>query len=107
MVRGLDGSPRIFTDRSVGIRNNPSNPCTITDSKRTFMSHSNCSRRQMVRSLFSGSILMPAVISQLLAADGRAAKLGSDNPLAPKPPHFPAKVKHVIFIYLPGGCSHV
>ncbi|MBO0727009.1 MAG: DUF1501 domain-containing protein, partial [Blastocatellia bacterium] len=67
----------------------------------------NCSRRQMVRSLFSGSILMPAVISQLLAADGRAAELGSDNPLAPKQPHFPAKVKHVIFIYLPGGCSHV
>jgi hypothetical protein len=62
----------------------------------------------MVRSLFSGSILMPAVISQLLAADGRAAEaLGADNPLAPKPPHFPAKVKHVIFIYLPGGCSHV
>src|SRR5262252_8873285 len=65
------------------------------------------SRRQMVRSLFSSSILMPAVISQLLAADGRAAELGSDNPLAPKPPHFPAKVKHVIFIYLPGGVSHV
>src|SRR5262245_63220416 len=69
--------------------------------------HSNCSRRQMVRSLFSGSILMPAVISQLRAPDGRAPELGSDNPLAPKPPHFPAKVKHVIFIYLPGGCSHV
>jgi hypothetical protein len=61
----------------------------------------------MVRSLFSGSILMPAVISQLLAADGRAAELGADNPLAPKQPHFPAKVKQVIFIYLPGGCSHV
>jgi hypothetical protein len=73
------------------------------------MAQDNCdfSRRQMVRSLFSGSILMPAVISQLLATDGRAAELGPDNPLAPKQPHFPARVKHVIFIYLPGGCSHV
>ncbi|MGH9751156.1 MAG: DUF1501 domain-containing protein [Blastocatellia bacterium] len=71
------------------------------------MSHSTYSRRQMVRSLFSGSILMPAVISRLLATDGRAAELGSGNPLAPKRPHFPAKVEHVIFIYLPGGCSHV
>lgn len=65
------------------------------------------SRRQMIRSLFSGSILMPAVISQLLATDGRANALGSDNPLAPKQPHFAPKAKRVIFIYLPGGMSHV
>jgi Protein of unknown function (DUF1501) len=65
------------------------------------------SRRQMVRSLLSGSILMPAVFSQLLAAEGRAGALGEENPLAPKAPHFPAKAKRVIFIYLPGGCSHV
>ncbi len=61
----------------------------------------------MIRSLFSGSILMPAVISQLLATDGLAAELGSNNPLAPRQPHFPAKSKRIIFIYLPGGCSHV
>ncbi|HKE03224.1 MAG TPA: DUF1501 domain-containing protein, partial [Blastocatellia bacterium] len=71
------------------------------------MNGNECSRRHMVRSLFSGSILMPAVISQLLATDGHAAELGSDNPLAPKQPHFAPKAKHVIFIYLPGGCSHV
>ncbi|HZN11053.1 MAG TPA: DUF1501 domain-containing protein [Blastocatellia bacterium] len=65
------------------------------------------SRRQMVRSLLSGSILMPAVFSQLLAAEGRAGALGEENPLAPRAPHFPAKAKRVIFIYLPGGCSHV
>ena len=71
------------------------------------MSQSEISRRQMIRSLFSGSILMPAVISQLLATDGRAAELGLDNPLAPKQPHFAPRAKRVIFIYLPGGCSHV
>src|SRR5262245_11580816 len=65
------------------------------------------SRRQIVRSLFSGSIIMPAVFSHLLAADGRASELGADNPLAPKPPHFAPRAKRVIFIYLPGGMSHV
>src|SRR5262245_29612163 len=65
------------------------------------------SRRRMIRSLMSGSIIMPAIFSRLLAADGRAAELGSDNPLAPKQPHFTPKARRVIFIYLPGGMSHV
>ena len=71
------------------------------------MTENSFSRRQMIRSLFSSSLLMPAVFAQLLATDGRAAELGEENPLAPKQPHFPARAKHVIFIYLPGGCSHV
>src|SRR5262249_56892261 len=29
------------------------------------------------------------------------------NPLSPRPPHFPAKAKHVIHIYLNGGPSQV
>ena len=29
------------------------------------------------------------------------------NPLAPKQPHFPAKAKHVIFLFMQGGPSHV
>ena len=29
------------------------------------------------------------------------------NPLAPKAPHFPAKAKHVIFLFLNGGPSQV
>lgn len=61
------------------------------------------SRREMVRSLFCGSIMLPAVFSHLLSQDAR----GEDNPLAPKAPHFPGKAKRVIFIYLPGGASHV
>lgn len=71
------------------------------------MENSNLSRRQMIRSLFSGSILMPAVFSHLLNVEGHSEALGEDNPLAPKAPHFPGKAKRVIFIYLPGGCSHV
>src|SRR6266550_2863586 len=61
------------------------------------------SRRQMVRSLFCGSLMLPAVFSHLLSQEAR----GEENPLAPKTPHFPAKAKRVIFIYLPGGASHV
>ena len=63
----------------------------------------NPSRRQVVRSLFCGSLMMPAVFSHLLAQEAR----GEENPLAPKAPHFPGKAKRVIFIYLPGGVSHV
>jgi len=47
--------------------------------------------------------MLPAVFSHLLSAEAR----GEENPLAPKAPHFPAKAKRVIFIYLPGGASHV
>ena len=32
---------------------------------------------------------------------------GKDNPLAPKPTHFPAKAKHVIFLCMEGAPSHV
>ena len=64
---------------------------------------SHYTRRQMIRSLMSGSILLPGIVSQLLADDG-----GDDeNPLAPRSPHFQGKAKRVIFIYLPGGVSHM
>src|SRR5205823_8059628 len=29
------------------------------------------------------------------------------NPLAAKPPHFPARAKHVIFLFMQGGPSHI
>ena len=61
-------------------------------------------RRQTLRSLFLGSSLFPALLSDLLAKD---AALDAANPLAPKAPHFPGTAKRVIFIYLSGGLSHV
>jgi len=30
-----------------------------------------------------------------------------ENPLAPKPPHFKAKAKRVIFLFMTGGVSHI
>ena len=62
-------------------------------------------RRQAIRSLMGGSLLLPGVISELLAADF-ARGLDAD-PLAPKEPHFQPKAKRVIFLYMSGGVSHV
>ena len=59
-------------------------------------------RRTALRSLMAGSLLMPAVLQDLLAADTSVV-----DPLAPKAPHFPGKAKRVIFIFLTGGFSHV
>ena len=59
----------------------------------------------MLRSLVGGSLLLPGIISDLLAA-GNQTPLVTD-PLAPHAPHFPAKAKRVIFLYMSGGVSHV
>lgn len=59
----------------------------------------------MLRSMVGGSLLMPGILSQLLAED--AQRSSSVDPLAPKPTHFAAKAKRVIFLYMSGGVSHV
>jgi hypothetical protein len=60
----------------------------------------------MIRSLAGGSLLMPGILSQLLAADGDQPS-GAPDPLAPRQPHFESKAKQVIFLFSPGGVSHV
>jgi hypothetical protein len=62
-----------------------------------------CSRRDMIRSLVGGSLLLPGIVQSLLA-DGSQAVV---NPLAPKAPHFAPKAKRVIFLYMSGGVSHI
>ena len=63
------------------------------------------SRRGFLRSMVGGSILLPNLISQLLAEE--TATIPNVDPLAPKPAHFPPKAKRVIFLYMSGGVSHV
>ena len=58
------------------------------------------SRRGFLRSAVAGSILMPGILHELLAAD-------QTDPVAPRPPHFPGKAKSVIFLFMSGGVSHV
>lgn len=53
----------------------------------------------MLRSLVGGSLLMPGLLSEMLAAE--------DNPLAVRQPHHTAPAKTVIFIYATGGVSHI
>jgi hypothetical protein len=57
-------------------------------------------RRTFLRSAVTGSALFPALVSELLADEAA-------DPLAPKKPHFEAKAKRVIFLFMSGGVSHV
>lgn len=63
------------------------------------------SRRGFVRSLMAGSLLLPGAVSEIIAAEGGPPVL--DDPLAPKAPHFPARAKRVIFLFMSGGVSHL
>ena len=59
-------------------------------------------RREALRSLVGGSLLMPGLLSRLLAESGAPS-----DPLSPKAPQFPARAKRVIFIFSNGGASHM
>src|SRR5687768_4955119 len=69
-----------------------------------FTPNQNFSRRQVIRSLATGSLLFPGIVQQLLADEFK----GSDiNPLAPRAPHYVPRAKNVIFMYMSGGVSHM
>src|SRR5207253_2000209 len=59
------------------------------------------SRRELLARTGTGLGMLG--LAGLLAADEPRAA----NPLAPKSPHFPGRVKHVIHIYLNGGPSQI
>jgi len=51
-------------------------------------------RRSAIRSLAGSSLLLPGIVSDLLAADAKraaSAAAASTDPLAPKQPHFTPK----------------
>src|SRR5678815_4245275 len=60
-------------------------------------------RREVLRTLVGGSLLMPGILSKLLAESGSNAA----DPLAPKPSPYRAKAKRVIFIFSNGGVSQM
>jgi hypothetical protein len=64
------------------------------------------SRRTILRSLASASMLLPGMLHEMMAAETTPGASNQD-PLAPKAPMFPAKAKRVIFLYMSGGVSHV
>jgi hypothetical protein len=70
----------------------------------------NClSRRELLAR--SGMGLGLLGLASALSAEGwltpAQAATGYDNPMLPKPPHFAAKAKHVIHLFMNGGPSHV
>ena len=72
--------------------------------KTSLLSPAPLSRRVMLQRSAAGfgSLALAALLGQKSdAADG------PDNPLAAKAPHFPARAKRVIFLFMKGGPSHV
>jgi hypothetical protein len=70
--------------------------------------HFPVSRRQMLRrsAVGFGSL----ALASMLADEGRANEIASQaaaDPLAPKIPHFPARAKRIIFLFMKGGPSQV
>ncbi|MFM7100714.1 MAG: DUF1501 domain-containing protein [Verrucomicrobiota bacterium] len=63
------------------------------------------SRRAVLRSLAGSSLLLPGVLSRLCAEDDPAP--APADPLAPRPTHFPARARRVIFLFSNGGVSHL
>ncbi|MCC7422281.1 MAG: DUF1501 domain-containing protein [Planctomycetaceae bacterium] len=64
------------------------------------------SRRSVIQSLVGGSLMLPGILSELLA-DTSAPAPAEVDPLAPRAPHFAPKAKRVIFLNMSGGASHV
>ena len=63
------------------------------------------SRRQMLRSTAVG--FGHLAMTSLLADEAGAQPNRAADPLAPRPPHFAARAKRVIFLFMAGGPSHV
>jgi len=75
-------------------------PPTILD-RRTFLQRAGCG---------FGLVALTSMLERdglLLAGAGADPATTSLNPLAPKAPHFPAKARSVIFLFMSGGPSHV
>ncbi|MGI8978431.1 MAG: DUF1501 domain-containing protein [Pirellulaceae bacterium] len=64
------------------------------------------SRRTLLRRTAVG--FGSLALASLFAEESSAEITGtSANPLAPRPPHFPARAKRIIFLFMKGGPSHL
>lgn len=59
------------------------------------------SRRNVIRSLAGGGLVLPGLLSELLAA------APGENSTEPRPSHFAPRAKRVIFLFMTGGVSHL
>jgi hypothetical protein len=69
------------------------------------------SRRDMLKTVSSGfgMLALAGLCAERAAAEtvSSGGTAGNSNPLAPRAPHFAAKAKRVIFMFMQGGPSHV
>jgi hypothetical protein len=63
------------------------------------------SRRELLRRAGCGFGYL--ALATLLAETAARAGAAETNPLAPKQPHFPAKARRIIFLFMHGGPSHL
>src|SRR5262249_25165160 len=63
------------------------------------------SRRELLARFGNGFGMLG--LAALRADQARGHESGIANPLAVKAPHYPAKIKRVIFLFMSGGPSHV
>jgi hypothetical protein len=64
------------------------------------------SRREMLTRMGTGLGIV-GLAGVLRAQERPDATSTNASPLAPRPPHFPSRAKHVIHVYLNGGPSQV
>src|SRR5688572_26542742 len=64
-------------------------------------------RRQMLRSSGAGFglVALAGMLGQSISRSASAAADEKAGPLAPKAPHFPAKAKRIIFLFMEGAMS--
>jgi hypothetical protein len=65
------------------------------------------SRRRMLKRTATGfgALALSALLAE--GSEGDPASAGAPGPLGPRPPHFPARAKRVIFLFMKGGPSHL
>ncbi len=71
--------------------------------------HSQISRRSLLRSAGAGFgyLAMAGLLGQESADAAAAVGRSVPHPLLPKPPHFPAKAKRIIFVFMEGAMSQL
>jgi hypothetical protein len=84
----------------------------LNDPCRLSMPRSEMPRREMLRRAAGGfgAIALASLMAEEARSEGASgddSRADANDPLAPRPPHFDAKAKNVIFMFSTGGASHV